>query len=251
MASPLFPYHEKSQHWSCRDGAGTPPGISTPQIISPFSLCQGFTPSPSQSLFSSLLISNQQIHRSCRPGTLAGKILQPWLGFFHQGLFLFCCHFVFSPRLSPCSGSLLEPKLEKSSWNSPGEQKGFCAGGFGGRGCLHCCCLRACFPCAKEHLAVPKSTWPWQSRGWDGEEVAEQGMGSAWAQRMCGQGHRHLPHLPAVQKQHRASQISLHQGSLKPLCLALLLFSTLKSLPRDPSMPPIDEGMKLPDQDVS
>jgi len=35
-------------------------------------------------------------------------------------------------RLSASSGSLLESKLEKSSWNPPAEQKGFCAGGAAG-----------------------------------------------------------------------------------------------------------------------
>lgn len=62
-----------------------------------------------------------------------------------------------NPRLSACSGSLLESKLEKSSWNSPGEQKGFCAGGFGGRGCFHCRYLNFYFLPAKEHLpAAPE-----------------------------------------------------------------------------------------------
>lgn len=186
MASPLFPYHEKSQHWSCRDVAGTPPGTSTPQITSPFSLCQGplasLPPHPRAVFFTAYLKSANPQELQARAAVR--KAPPALAGLFSPGTFLFCCHFVFNPRLSPCSGSLLEPKLEKSSWNSPGEQKGFCAGGFGGPGCFHCCCLRACFPCAKVHLGMPKSTWLCQrapGHGRAGGGMGRRCQSRAWA----------------------------------------------------------------------
>lgn len=75
--------------------------------------------------------------------------------FFFMRDFWFSCCFVFKPLgCLLASGSLLESKLEKSSWNSPEKQKGFCAGGFGGRGCFHCCYLHFYFLLVKEHLPV-------------------------------------------------------------------------------------------------
>lgn len=142
------------------------------------------------------------------PPALAG-------GFFTRD-FSFCCRFVFSPRLSACSGSLLESKLEKSSWNSPGEQKGFCAGGFGGRGCF----LHVCFPGAKEHLPVAE-----QEVGWGGG-----GQRRGWAlpgHRGCVGRGTDTSHTCQQRKSctegPRASQIFLHRGLSQPLCLALPL----------------------------
>lgn len=134
-----------------------------------------FTASPSQSPFPLLLYLKSgnpqelQAREAVRkePPALAGFFL-----FFYEGLFI-SLPLCFQPSPVFLQWEFAGTKnWRKSSWNSPGEQKGFCAGGFGGRGCFHCPYLRVCFP----HLA-------WQSRRW-----AQEGLGT----------HRHLPHLPAV-----------------------------------------------------
>lgn len=85
------------------------------------------------------------------PQELFVKSLQPSRGFC-RGTFGLVAALFSKPRPPASSGSLLDSKGEKSSWNPPAEQKGFCAGGSGGRGCFRGCHLRFSFLPAEEHL---------------------------------------------------------------------------------------------------
>lgn len=98
-------------------------------------------------------------------------------GLFLQGTFHFAATLFSALACLLAVGVCWNQKWRKSSWNSPWEQKGFCAGGFGGRGC---------FPTSMSDFPVPRSTWPWQSRGGMGRRWAEQGLGSARAQEHMG-----------------------------------------------------------------
>lgn len=211
----LFPpQDEKSQLWSSgNEGMGQALPQSLSHHKSPLSLCQGFTASPSKSLFPLLLISNQEIHRSSRPGKLLEKSLQPWLGFglfffFYEGLFISLPLCLFSPRLSSCSGSLLQPKSgEKLLEFTLGTKGLLCRRIWRTRLLLLLLLLPRCLfsPCQRAPgLAEQEAGWGGGGHrmGWAGAQTPPTPASSA----KVPQGAQSFPNIPA-----------------RPLCLALPL----------------------------
>lgn len=142
-------YHEKSQRGApgSRAAEGVAPSSHRYAVnhtgIVPLPRVAGFAAFPSQSPRAYLQLGN--------PQELFVKSLQPSRGFC-RGTFGLVAALFSKPRPPASSGSLLDSKGEKSSWNPPAEQKAFCAGGSGGRGCFRGCHLRFSFLPAEEHL---------------------------------------------------------------------------------------------------
>lgn len=77
--------------------------------------------------------------------------------FFTRDFWFSCCFCFQTLGCLLAVGVCWNQNWRKTHGIHPGEQKGFCTGGFGRRGCFHCCYLHFCFLPAKEHLpAVPE-----------------------------------------------------------------------------------------------
>lgn len=159
-------YHKKSQQWSCRDSHSLQSPThhkSSPYFPSAKVCWLCCLPMPEPVFFAAYLkLGNPQELRAreaiCQePSALMG------IFFFTRDFWFSCCFCFQTLGCLLAVGVCWNQNWRKTHGIHPGEQKGFCTGGFGRRGCFHCCYLHFCFLPAKEHLpAVPEEgdTWP-------------------------------------------------------------------------------------------
>lgn len=152
-------YHKKSQQWSCRDSHSLQSPThhkSSPYFPSAKVCWLCCLPMPEPVFFAAYLkLGNPQELRAREAICQEPSVL---MGIFLQGTFGLVAAFVFKPSAVCLQWEFAGIKTgEKTLGIHPGEQQGFCTGGFGRRGCFHCRYLHFCFLPAKEHLpAVPE-----------------------------------------------------------------------------------------------